>query len=368
MVPIIPLLYYFLILYGVKYSGYKKYHEDFLGPKITNGLKGYAAVSILIGHLGSRYKKFSKENLKYTPSFPLQIYTSFFLFCSGYGLMINYKKNKNYLNHFLKRRLIVILVPYYLSNIISLSYNRYKYYNNKKSFIENLKLIDLTKNLFIYHFSWFVNEIIILYLLFYLSFKYIKNKNLSMLMILIITWLLFLLPTYNNNFLVRLEYHISIYSFIYGLLIGDYQINIIKFVKTNYYGFFLICLIFPYFCFGDLFKISPYIKGKYFIYFSNFNKINFQSIIIYSCGLIFSMKFQFNNMLLNYFGKYSFEMYLYQFKVFKMFESFAIIDNQFWTIILIFSIVMLISVISNRIGQIIINSVIKRDNEKIKRN
>ena len=139
MLPIIPLLYYFMILYGVKYSGYKKYHEDFLSFKITNGLKGYAAVSILIGHFGNGYKQFTRENLIYTPSFPLQLYTSFFLFCSGYGLMMNYKKDQNYLNYFLKRRLIVILVPYYLSKIIGLSYSRFKYYNNKLSFIENLQ-------------------------------------------------------------------------------------------------------------------------------------------------------------------------------------------------------------------------------------
>ena len=189
-------------------------------------------------------------------------------------------------------------------------------------------------------------------------------------MILITIWFLFLLPTYHKNFLVRIEYYTSIYSFIYGLLIGDNIINIIKFVKKNYYIFFLISLIFPYFCLSDLFKITPYKKEKYFIYFSNFNKANFQSIIIYSCGLILSMKFQFNNKLLNYFGKYSFEMYLYQFKVFQIFESFVIIDNQFYNILLKFSLsmslIIFLSKISNQIGQIIINSLIKRDNKKIK--
>jgi len=190
-------------------------------------------------------------------------------------------------------------------------------------------------------------------------------------MILISTWLLFLLPTYaiseknSRIFFVKIQYHQSIYSFIYGLLIGDYEKYIIRFVKKKYYIFFLISLIFPYLLINGLIKIAPYKHGKYFIYFSNLNKLNFQSIIIYSCGLIISMKFQFNNILLNYFGNHSFEMYLYQFTVFEIFELFVISKNQLWKVFLIFSFVMFLSEISKRIGQMLINSLITMENKKI---
>ena len=46
MISIITPLYYILIFYGFKYSGFGKVHDNFLSLKILNGLKGLASLSI----------------------------------------------------------------------------------------------------------------------------------------------------------------------------------------------------------------------------------------------------------------------------------------------------------------------------------
>ena len=58
MISIISLLYYILIFYGVKYSCFGKFHDNFLSLKILNGLKGLASISILIGHMNLDHPEF----------------------------------------------------------------------------------------------------------------------------------------------------------------------------------------------------------------------------------------------------------------------------------------------------------------------
>ena len=352
------LSYYFCLLFGCKYSG-KMFHNNFLSLKILNGLKGFSALSILIGHIVRNNPKYNKTILKYIPPGNFSIYPAFFLFCSGYGIMVSYKKRKNYLDDFLKKRLLKILIPFYLSKIAILSFSKYDSYDYQKSFLKNLQFLDILGNLFLYNYNWFVMEIITLYLLFYFSFKYIKNKILSKLLILIICWILFFIPTFfesneNNKYIfVRRHYHLSIYSFIYGLFIGDYEDMIIQIIKKFYHIFFSLSILFPYcfYIFNKYIYLFPYIRGNYFYYFFNYSKINIENIIIYSSFLIISMKFQFNNILLDYLGKYSYETYLFQFLIFKISDKYIIIDIIFWEVCFIIILTFYFSEISNFISQ-----------------
>ena len=201
-------------------------------------------------------------------------------------------------------------------------------------------------------------EIITLYLLFYFSFKCIKNKILSKLFILIINWILFIIPTFfesnkNNKYMfVPRHYHLSFYSFIYGLFIGDYEDMIILIIKKFYHIFFTLSILFPYwfYIFNKYIHFFPYTKGNYFYYFFNYSKINIESIIIYSSILIISMKFQFNNKILDYLGKYSYDTYLFQFLIFKIFDN-IIIDIIFWEVCFIIILTFYFAEISNCINQ-----------------
>ncbi len=359
MITFLSLIYYFCLFFECKYSGNKKFHDNFLSLKILNGLKGFASLSILIGHIVRNNQKYNKTNLKDIPPGNFNIYPAFFLFCSGYGIMVSCKNKKNYMDNFLKKRLIKILIPFYLSKIAILTFSRYDSYDYHKTFFKNLQFLDILGNLFIYNYNWFVMEIITLYLLFYFSFKYFKNNILSKLFILIISWLLFFIPTFfesneNNKYIfVRRHYHLSIYSFIYVLYIGYYEDIIIQIIKKFYNFFFIFAILFPYwfYIFNKFIYSFPYIRGNYFYFFFNYSKLNIESIIIYSCILIISMKFQFNNKLLDYLGKYSYEIYLFQFFIFKIFDKYIIIDIILWEVCFIIILTLYFAEISNIISQ-----------------
>ena len=78
MISIIAPLYYILIFYGFKYSGFGKVHDNFLSLKILNGLKGLASLSILIGHISLDHPKFRIKKLYLTPPGLGRVYPAFF--------------------------------------------------------------------------------------------------------------------------------------------------------------------------------------------------------------------------------------------------------------------------------------------------
>ena len=125
--------------------------------------------------------------------------------------MVSCKNKQNYLDNFLKKKINKIIISFYLSKIAILIFSRYDSYYHHKTFFTNLQFLDILGNLFIYNYNWFVMEIITLYLLFYFSFKYFKNNILSKLLILIISWLLFFIPTFfesneNNKYIFVRRY------------------------------------------------------------------------------------------------------------------------------------------------------------------
>ncbi len=87
-----------------------------------NALKGFSAISIIVGHIGVHCSNYAKEYLKQTPYGLISVYPAFF-FCSGYGIIKSYKNKTDYLNYVLNQKIIFkILIPFYLSNFFILCY------------------------------------------------------------------------------------------------------------------------------------------------------------------------------------------------------------------------------------------------------
>ena len=79
MIIFLSSLYYFCLFFGCKYSGNKKFHDNFLCLQILNGLKSFASLSILIGHIVRNNQKYNKTYLKHIPPV-ISIYIQLFFF------------------------------------------------------------------------------------------------------------------------------------------------------------------------------------------------------------------------------------------------------------------------------------------------
>jgi len=192
---------------------------------------------------------------------------------------------------------------------------------------------------------------------------------------LLFSWIILLLPTLYNYHpqkrlkypFVRIEYHISIYSFIYGLLIGDYEKSIIKFIQKYFNIFFIFSSFFPlyYIIFLKYIKDFPLKTGNYLNYWLFVTQCNILSILMYSCILIITMKFQLNNIILDYLGKFTFENYLYHTLLLKLDKTCKIIETKslFWEYFLIIFVSLYIGEKMHNINIIIISSINKDDNK-----
>ncbi|MDU7016358.1 MAG: acyltransferase family protein, partial [Streptococcus mitis] len=147
-------------------------NKEYLNVKSTSGLRGFLAIGIIFHHL-SQWVTSGDEfsNFSYMGTYIVSI----FFFLSAYGLYFQNENKKNYLDNFLVKRLSKILVPFFS---ISLIYMFYRFLNGQLmdlNFFANL----FKKGSTIIYNGWFVDIIILMYIFFYISFKFFRNKSIS---------------------------------------------------------------------------------------------------------------------------------------------------------------------------------------------
>lgn len=95
-------------------------NKEYLNVKSTSGLRGFLAIGIIFHHL-SQWVTSGDEfsNFSYMGTYIVSI----FFFLSAYGLYFQNENKKNYLDNFLVKRLSKILVPFF--------YISFKFFKNK---------------------------------------------------------------------------------------------------------------------------------------------------------------------------------------------------------------------------------------------
>lgn len=140
-------------------------------------LKGLFCICVLVHHLYQQTYLFSDS---YILGRILQslgyLSVSVFFFISGYGLMISYRnKGENYINNFISKR----LVPFYIQNIILIIIywiwglilsQKHDAISCFQSFLFGKTIISN---------GWYIQAIILIYVIFYLSMRCNKNIYIS---------------------------------------------------------------------------------------------------------------------------------------------------------------------------------------------
>ena len=163
-----------ILLIGVKPAAKGKWREESLSLKASKGLLGFCAVSIMLHHM-SQTIFFANED----PGILLFMvdigvcFVGMFFFFSGYGLYSSLRDKPDYLKGFLLNRIPTILVPFYVCNFVFILGSYLWGYEFK----EGELLPYLTGVILMNSQMWYIVEIFILYLLFYIVFRLIKNRN-----------------------------------------------------------------------------------------------------------------------------------------------------------------------------------------------
>jgi membrane-bound acyltransferase YfiQ involved in biofilm formation len=303
----------------------------------TNAIKGIFAVIILYSHL-RQYLVLSDtfvnnsyiEVLKYFG----QMMVTMYLFYSGYGLMESLRRKPNYRKNFLRNRFLKILLHF---DIAVLMYIILQFALGKKySLLEYLgSLIGWNS---IGNSNWFIFDILVLYLIFYLSMYFVERFGKQI-----------------NKHLGHLEIAVLLVSFVFCLLLWYFlhrtkgqswwMDNIMAFPLGMGYSLYRS-------------KLENWLKSgwKYFICFSLLSLVlltwrHFKGVDIYGvCTCLFamwvvllSMKVKFDNEILQWLGVQAFAIYILQRLPMIAFSSMGINHNAALYCLLVIPAVFLIA-------------------------
>lgn len=145
---------------------------DFLSNEVFSHLKGYLALCILLHHIYQFSSDMFPTKLKFLFLNLGYWSVACFIFMSGYGLMISYiNKGDSYLTSFPKKRLLSFAITYVISAFFYISYDCI--IGTKHTIKEYITTFSFGGT--IISFGWYLQITFLLYLVFWLVFRFIKN-------------------------------------------------------------------------------------------------------------------------------------------------------------------------------------------------
>lgn len=258
----------------------------------TNALKGICVVGIVLHHCSQT----TWESYGYIWSeFTLigSSLVSIYFFLSGYGLISSIKlKGKTYLDNFFSKRLKKILFSFIIATILwwFLSYLLFP-----KTFSLYSLIINTINGGELLPHSWFVVVILIQYILFYFTQRYINQIWINQLILFIFS-IFFIVVLHQLSW--GAWWYVSTLAFNAGMIFKLVEGKMFKFKNNYYIVFCVICILILVFFYWTP-RLIP--GQKYLAHFI------FPIIAVLTSGL-----FDIVNKYTTFLGSISYEIYLFQ--------------------------------------------------------
>jgi len=213
------------------------FYNDYLSKDSTGALKGVLCVVIFFHHFAGFFESF--DIIYYILVHSGFLAVALFFFISGYGLAVSAKSKQGYVETFLPRRLLRVLVPYWvcllLYTLASLAFNLYtKSPVNLKNFLLSLAGAgEIAEN------SWFVPAIVFLYVLFWLCIRFFKRKTALLLMLGVMAALSAVFITTGK----MTVWSSSFFGFYVGVLWGFYIEKLEAFFRRRFHPKWLLAVL-----------------------------------------------------------------------------------------------------------------------------
>ena len=299
---------------------------DYLSNKSTKSLKGLLALFIIFHHISQKIttgENFS--NFEYMGRYIVAL----FFFLSGYGLYFQYSNNATYMENFLKKRLVRIFIPFFIFIVIYVIY---------RATLGEVVNVDFFLSFWkdhsnIIYNGWFINSIIVLYVIFYVSLVR-KDSKIAEYKLVFLTLVYIFWKAYQNH--GDWEY-VSIMAFLLGVFWTKNRVSIDKLLEKNYFiflvSFSILMYVFHYY--EVIMKIIG-ITNKY-VYYGIVGNICTMVFVVYF--LLLTNKLNFSNKYLGFLGNISFEIYMIHGLVMHYLGKFFVssgVNDVLYTIVVLF--------------------------------
>lgn len=295
-----------VILAGIKLAPKKSFFENSFSIDQTRALKGLFAIVVMFHHLYG-YLVWHFQSLQYFKNLGYLMVGGFFLI-SGYGLMYGVMKKQNYLKGFFRKRILSLIVPYY---IIVAVYIAMKYYSIGNNDVFKLYVKESLLGLQL----WFVPVMVLLYVLFriaFIGYGKMKCKIISPIILTVLTAVyiaaFFITQQMKINVLYGSVWMDTAMCFVVGMWYCILKDKITPFLQKYYYVITALSLI----AFALLFhKVCMIPEGyEWPTKITTLLYKELSAIMFCFVTLLLSMKIHIGNKVLNVCGDHSFEIYL----------------------------------------------------------
>ena len=299
------------------------WNDECLSLSQFKAIQGFSAICVMLHHIGQKtcapwhHPSVIVHGLDVFV--PIGYYfVGVFLFCSGYGLLVSFRKKPNYLNGFFGKRILPVIVAFYSTGFIFLIA---RFLMGEKMSTGQL-LVYITGLQLCNPNTWYVIAMPMFYVGFYLCFKYFKKEKTAVWMTCFWIFLYTLLGTCinHNNWWFRGEWwYNSAHFFSLGLLFAYYEKPVMSYLKKRYaFKMILLFILIPV-----LYFASEIAQGVFSYYGENYH-MNFVVLRRWaclisqmgaSCAFVFfllmaGMKIKFGNKILSFMGSITLEFYL----------------------------------------------------------
>lgn len=270
----------------------KGFWEAPLEHKNTIALRGICAVEIVIGHIGAA----SRDPWLFLNRKAGVLIVGLFFFLSGYGLMFSLRKKEDYLAGFFRSRMPKILLPavlvyiiYYILELIGTPADT--------RLTVTLKYFSLLK--FSEKMNWYVTELLFLYVIFYLFYRYFKVKTANI--ILSVSCVCFVVICYLAG--AGNTWYGSTLCFPLGILFCCHEAKLLFFVKKKYW------FVLPLSLAATGVGIFLFFMNEH-SFISNVAGRSIASIFFCVGAVAVLMKVRIGNRITEWIGKISYELFL----------------------------------------------------------
>lgn len=268
----------------------------FLEKNTATCIKGIAAVCIMLSHLIS-----SPDFVKLFIYGPLWV--AVFFFYSGYGLECRVT-SPGYLDGFIKKKVSKIYIPFFVAES-AFTLSKFAFSGWQLSTID---VIEGCFGLKLYNETlWYVAEILMLYLLFFLINKSpFKNKPMSLWIVLYVCFV-----TISVYLDIGTHWYFSTAAFLLGIFVSRNERTLTVILQKSYVKAIAVAdaiIVFALFSVNMLFDIEAINEYRNYITVALTMAM---SVVLPLCAMtVFGYK-SINNKILLYIGSISFEIYLW---------------------------------------------------------
>lgn len=327
---VIYLIYPAVLIYllaGAKLYKRGSWNDGFMSLEQTKLLQGFAAVIVMCHHLSQKVSAHWIDRRYYQQGMEGfvevgYLCVSIFFFCSGYGLYKSYKSKDNYLKGFAKKRILPIILAFYVSEVIYL--------------IPRILLGEKMNPLKILAYltgirqsnpnAWYSIILPLFYLFFYVMFKRCKSDSSAILGTTALVFVYMILATFvnHNDYLLRGEWWFnSVHLFPIGLIFAKHEEKIVGHIKKYYWIYlplsFILSIVLYYAALYATFTVSYYYE-EFGTVFAGWNTVSHRwiclvvqmlaTMMVVFFFIIFRMKVKIGNPALRFVGNNTLEFYL----------------------------------------------------------